>query len=105
MNNIANRMYSLCIARCEAYERGVLKVGNRHHLAQRLAKYAQIAALSDQQYRIFMLLKDKHLTAAQAGKKMKITSKHASACLGKLLAYGLVQRHGKVYSHDSFLTQ
>lgn len=99
MSTISNRMYMLCVARCERYERGDA-IGNGHHLAQLLAKYAEIAALSDQQYRAFMHLKGRVMTAKQVGIKLKRSSKHASTVLRILMGLRLVKREGLHYQHD-----
>lgn len=100
MSTVSNRMYQLCVHRCERYERGDI-IGNGHHLAQLLAKYAEISALSNQQYQAFMSLKGRVMTAKEVGLKMKRSSKHASAILKLLMNRRLVTRDGLHYQHDA----
>ncbi len=100
-----NRMYSLCIGALEDAER--MGVNNAHHMAQRMALWAEAASLSKQQYKVFCLInKGGQFTCSELARKMNISSGHASVILTTLKAKGLVEgggRSGANYCSSKFI--
>lgn len=105
MSTTKNRMYSLCLASLQKAERN--KGLHSHHMAQRMAIWAEAASLSDQHYKAFEIFnRGVLLTCSELAMEMGISSGHASMILRALKNKGLVYGGGKTgakYSINSFI--